>query len=53
MKRIAPGLYRLARKVNDAEALASLNPVRIARRAKNNLVGRWLGGKLLGKFWRL
>jgi hypothetical protein len=44
-----PDLYRLARRVNDLEAIASLNPTRLARRVKNHVVGRLLAR--LG-FWR-
>jgi hypothetical protein len=40
---LARFLYRLARTVNTAEALASGNPKRIARRARNVAVGRLLG----------
>lgn len=35
-------LYRLARKTRDLEVLSSVNPRRIARRAKNKLLGRRL-----------
>lgn len=48
--RLAPKLYRAARVSNDVETVASGNPRRIARRAKNKLLGRALGR--LG-FWRL
>jgi hypothetical protein len=40
---LARTLYRAARLANDAEVLASGNPRRIRRRAKNILVGRALG----------
>ncbi len=36
-------LYRAARASNDLGALASGNPDRIARRARNKIVGRALG----------
>ncbi len=42
-------LFRNARRVDDVEALASGNPKRIERRAKNRVVGRLLGR--MG-FWR-
>jgi hypothetical protein len=40
---LARFFYRVARTVNTAEALASGNPRRIARRARNVAVGRLLG----------
>jgi hypothetical protein len=42
-------LYRDARLLGDAEALASGDPKRITRRAKNKLLGRTLGRS---GFWR-
>lgn len=46
-------LYRSARVLGDVEALASGNPKRIERRAKNKLVGRALGRAGLWRFfWR-
>jgi hypothetical protein len=48
-RRLATRLFRLARQVNDVEALASGDPKRVARRAKNKVIGRLLGR--LG-FWR-
>ena len=48
-KKIASSLYKAARTVNDIETLASGDPKKIARRAKNKLLGRLLG-KL--KVWR-
>ncbi len=43
-------LYRTARLANDVSTLASGNPHRIARRARNRIVGRALAR---GGFWRL
>jgi hypothetical protein len=36
-------MYRAARLANDVSVLASGNPSRIARRARNKIVGRALG----------
>jgi muconolactone delta-isomerase len=47
--RLASKLFRLARQVNDVEAIASGDPKRMARRAKNKVVGRLLAR--VG-FWR-
>ena len=41
-------LYELARIANDIEKLASGDPKRIARRAKNKYIGR----KLVKKMWK-
>jgi hypothetical protein len=43
-------LYRTARLANDLSAITSGNPNRIARRAKNKIVGRALGR---ARLWRL
>lgn len=43
-------MYRAARLANDVSVIASGNPHRIARRAKNRIVGRALGRAGL---WRL
>jgi hypothetical protein len=43
-------MYEAARLANDVSTLASGNPHRIARRAKNKIVGRALGRAGL---WRL
>jgi hypothetical protein len=40
---MASKLYKAARTVNDIETLASGDPEKIARRAKNKLLGRLLG----------
>jgi hypothetical protein len=49
MSRLRRSLYRSARTLGDAEALASGDPKRITRRAKNKLLGRMLGRS---GFWR-
>jgi len=43
-------MYAAARMANDISTLASGNPRRIARRAKNKIIGRALGRAGL---WRL
>jgi hypothetical protein len=43
-------LYTAARLANDVSTLASGNPQRIARRARNKIIGRALGRAGL---WRL
>ena len=43
-------LYAAARLANDVSTLASGNPQRIARRARNKIIGRALGRAGL---WRL
>jgi len=46
-------MYAAARLANDVTTLASGNPRRIARRAKNKIVGRALGRAGLWRFlWR-
>lgn len=46
-------LYRAARISNNVQALASGNPARVARRAKNVTVGRALGRAGVWKsLWR-
>lgn len=52
-KKLSSILYNLARKMNDVETIASLNPQKIVRRAKNKILGRLLIGKLLNKLFRL
>lgn len=47
--RLVSWLYRTARTANDIEAVTSGDPKRMARRAKNKVVGRLL--RRVG-FWR-
>jgi hypothetical protein len=47
---LVSSLYRTARMANDISVLASGNPRRITRRAKNKILGRALGRAGL---WRL
>jgi len=47
---LVSNLYRTARLANDVYVIASGNPHRIARRARNKIVGRALAR---GGFWRL
>jgi hypothetical protein len=51
--RLSRTLYRAARLTNDAEVLASGDPRRIRRRAKNILLGRALGrAGVWRRLWR-
>ena len=47
MAKLVSFLYKLARKANDVETLASGDPKRIAKRTKNKYVGRKLMKKLM------
>jgi hypothetical protein len=47
LKKTVGFLYKLARIANDIEKVSSGNPKRIARRAKNKVIGR----KLVKKIW--
>lgn len=50
--RLARHLYRAARVVNNVEAVASGNPERVGRRAKNVVLGRALArGKVWNWLW--
>ncbi len=46
-KGISSLLYKMARKSRDIQVLASGNPKRIGRRAKNKFLGR-----RMGKLWK-
>ena len=46
-------LFRLARLSADAKAVASGDPKRVGRRAKNKVLGRALGGSgFWSRLWR-
>lgn len=47
MSKVVSFLYKLARTANDAETLSSGDPDRMAKRAKNKVVGRKLMKKLM------
>ncbi len=51
-RRLSTRLYEGARVANDVETLASGNPRRILRRAKNKLLGRFLGRTLFWWLWK-
>jgi hypothetical protein len=51
-RSIASLLYRSARIANDVETLVSGDPKRIARRAKNKVVGRLLGRSFFRWLWK-
>jgi hypothetical protein len=48
-RRLTSSLYRAARLSNNISAIASGNPRRVARRAKNITLGRAMGK---AGFWR-
>ncbi|MCD6471680.1 hypothetical protein J7K55_00930 [Candidatus Aerophobetes bacterium] len=48
MSKSVSFLYQLARMANDVEKLSSGDPKKIARRAKNKVIGR----KLVRKVWK-
>ncbi|MCK8826792.1 hypothetical protein MWH25_03405 [Natroniella acetigena] len=47
MKKFVSFLYKLARVANDVETLSSGDPKRVAKRAKNKVIGRKLIRKLM------
>jgi len=49
--RISRLLYRMARTSRDVEAVESGDPKRIARRARNKILGR-LAARILGRLYR-
>jgi len=51
--RASRRLFRWARRLDDLEALASGKPSRIARRAKNKVLGRVIGqAGIWRRLWR-
>ena len=48
MSKTVSFLYRLARMANDIEKLASGDPKKVTRRAKNKYIGK----KLVRKAWK-
>ncbi len=46
MAKFVSFLYKLARTANDIEKIASGNPKRVARRAKNKVLGRKVASKI-------
>jgi hypothetical protein len=52
-RRPSSALYQLARSFGTAEAIASGNPRKIARRAKNKALGKALGkAGFWARLWR-
>jgi hypothetical protein len=47
-KSLSSQLFKLSRITRDAEVLASGDPRKMARRAKN----KWLGRNVISKLWR-
>ena len=47
MSKMVSFLYKLARTANDAETAASGDPEKMAKRAKNKVVGRKLMKKMM------
>ncbi len=48
MSKFVSFLYKLARTANDIETITSGNPKKIARRAKNKILGR----KVISKIYK-
>jgi hypothetical protein len=48
MSKLVSSLYRLARFTNDLDKIASGDPIRIARRFKNKVIGI----KIISKVWK-
>jgi hypothetical protein len=52
MSKLVSMLYKLARAANDISKVASGNPKKIARRAKNKIVGKKLSKHLDRFLWK-
>ncbi|MBS3811734.1 MAG: hypothetical protein KGY44_07760 [Halanaerobiales bacterium] len=47
MAKLVSFLYKLARKANDVEKLSSGSPKKIAKRAKNKVIGKSIMKKIM------
>lgn len=48
MSKLVSGLYKLARVANDVSKVLSGDPVKVARRIKNKVIGR----KIVRRVWK-
>jgi len=51
MSKLSRSLFRADPRTRDVEAIASSDPVKVARRIRNKIIGRSLG-RLLTRLWR-